>query len=121
MKRSLKFQNPANGHVEDCSGAMVWCFLMGPFYLGFKGMWGWAVGGVLVAILTAGLFWLVLPFFVEILLAKHYLQKGWSELPVEGAVDRPAGDGDNLLIWAVWGMVAVSGLVWGAMVLMSRI
>jgi hypothetical protein len=80
-QKSLQFKNPANNHVEDCRGALIWCFLFGPFYLAYKGLWGWAILSIGAALATAGIFWLILPFFVEPVLRKHFLLKGWTEVP----------------------------------------
>jgi hypothetical protein len=78
--KTLIFKNPANDHEEDCRGAFLWCFVFGPFYLGYKGLWGWAFLSILAAVATFGLFWLILPFFVEPALRKHFLHKGWKEV-----------------------------------------
>jgi hypothetical protein len=83
----MQFRNPANGYVEEIDGAMLWTFLLGPFYLGFKGLWGWAILGFVAAFFSFGLFWLVLPFFAEGVIRKHFLQKGWVEVESDNPAD----------------------------------
>lgn len=83
-KRTLVFRNPANGYHEDCRGGWLWALLFGPFYLGFKGLWGWAFLGVVLSLLSMGFFWLVLPFCSGSLIRRAYRQRGWLE------VDPPA-------------------------------
>lgn len=75
----MTFRNPANGYVEQIDSPTLWTFLFGAFYLGFKGAWGWAVLGIVLSGVTLGVFWLILPFFAESILRKHFLQRGWIE------------------------------------------
>jgi hypothetical protein len=75
----MTFRNPANGYIERIDSPALWTFFFGSFYLGFKGAWGWAVIGILLSGVTLGVFWLILPFFAESILRKHFLQKGWIE------------------------------------------
>lgn len=77
--KTLIFQNPTNGHIEDCRHAMIWSLFFGPFYLGAKGAWGAAAFWIFFGICSLGITWLILPFFAEGLLRKHYLRLGWSE------------------------------------------
>ena len=63
---STKFKNPSNGYVEEVSGATwFWCLIFGAFYFAFKGLWRHFVIGVLAAILTLGISWLIYPFLRE--------------------------------------------------------
>jgi hypothetical protein len=60
--------------------AIAYAFF-GPFYLASKGVWGAAAFWIFFGICTLGVTWLILPFFAEGLLRKHYLRLGWSEVP----------------------------------------
>jgi hypothetical protein len=72
----MKFRNPANNHIEEIDSPLLWTFLLGPFYLVYKGAWAWALLCLLVPIA-----WFIVPFFAEEILRKQYLQKGWIEEP----------------------------------------
>jgi putative oligomerization/nucleic acid binding protein len=67
--------HPVNGHEVEVYRGFSWpCLFLGFFWYGFKGMWGWAVIGVVAALLTYGMAWLFFPFFAN---AQHltYLEK----------------------------------------------
>lgn len=88
------FRNPTNGYVTKATGELPWLWqlLLGPIYLGFKGLWGHAFLLLVLALLgigTAGLTlvlsWLVYPFMVGGLIRKRYLEQGWSPVTSRGA------------------------------------
>lgn len=81
------FRNPANGYVVKATGELplLWTFLLGPFYLGYKGLWGHAFLLLLTTVGTAGLAWLVYPFFAGSLIRKRYLEAGWQPVDRMGS------------------------------------
>ena len=77
----MKFNNPANDYIEEVSViAWFWIILFDPFYFAFKGMWGHAIGSVILAALTAGISWLIYHFFAKSIMRKYYLRYGWIEI-----------------------------------------
>jgi len=76
----LRFRNPANGYTETISSPGLWTFLFGCFYFGAKGIWVHAAASLVLAVMTAGISWLVYPFFASRFIRQHYLRSGWIEL-----------------------------------------
>ena len=78
----MKFQNPANEHIEEVSGpfSWFWVFLFGPLYWAVKGIWTHAVAHLVLAIITVGFAHFVYPFFSYGIIKKHYLKAGWKEV-----------------------------------------
>jgi hypothetical protein len=77
----MTFKNPANGHTEAVPGlAWLWTLLFGFIYLAIRGVWTHAVAGLVLALMTAGISWLIYPFFASGILRNHYLKKGWVEV-----------------------------------------
>ena len=57
----MRFQNPANGHIEEFGEATwLWVLVGGPFYLAYKQIWLHAVIAAVLSLLSAGLSWLLL-------------------------------------------------------------
>lgn len=83
----MKFKNPSNNYEVQPLGALswFWCLCFGPFFFAAKMMWGLAILSLVLAVLTAGISHLVLPFFLKKLVRKYYLRKGWIEIGVEEA------------------------------------
>lgn len=79
------FKNPANQYVVKATGNfwLLWALLFGPFYFAYKGLWGHTFFGILAAIATFGLSWLVYPFFAGTLVRRRYLEMGWLETSPE--------------------------------------
>lgn len=73
----MKFKNTNNNYVEDSGTPFLWCLLFGGLYFAYKGIWTHAVVGICLALLTAGISWLLYPFFAKEIVRKHYLSKGW--------------------------------------------
>jgi hypothetical protein len=92
------FQNPVNNHAESVDfGSSVAAFLLGFIYLAYKGLWShvfiWLVlviipsvlsGGIL-SVLTVPFAALLYAFCIQGILARRYLNQGWSEVGVVGA------------------------------------
>ncbi|MDP3013051.1 MAG: hypothetical protein Q8M92_02330 [Candidatus Subteraquimicrobiales bacterium] len=77
----MKFQNPTNGYIEEVSSPGLWTFLCGFLYFAVKGVWTHAIAGLVLAIFTWGISWLIYPFFASSIMRTHYLRKGWVEIP----------------------------------------
>ena len=77
----MKFKNPLNNYIEEIS-PVTWLFvlLFGCIYFAIKGVWSHAFAGFLLALFTAGISWLIYPFFANEIMRKHYLRKGWIEI-----------------------------------------
>lgn len=76
----MQFAHPLNGHVATVRAPRLWMFLFGPLYLASHGVWGQAVISFVVALCTAGLSWLVYPFFAPRILRSSYLRNGWRDV-----------------------------------------
>jgi|SRR6185369_8730749 len=78
ISTAFRFRNPSNGYVESISRPFLWCLLFGCCYLAYKGAWMAAVLAFILAVMTAGISWLLFPFFAHQLIIKSYLQRGWQ-------------------------------------------
>ena len=76
----MRFKNPANGYIEEVNYAPLWCLLFGSIYFAVKGVWTHAVVSLLLALGTAGISWLIYPFFATQIMRTNYLRRGWIEL-----------------------------------------
>ncbi len=78
----MRFRHPLNGHIESGGGLLtfIWCLLFGPLFFAVRGIWGHAVVSLVLAISTAGLSWLIYPFFAPLIIERHYLRAGWSKV-----------------------------------------
>lgn len=84
------FQHPVSGSVVKATGefSWLWAFLFGPFYFGYKGLWGHAVLYVLAAIVTFCVSWFIYPFFAKGIVVRRYLDMGWREVSSR-SIQRP--------------------------------
>jgi hypothetical protein len=73
----MKFRNPANGYEEEVGHAWLWCLLFGFIYFAIKGVWTHAAASLALAIITAGISWVIYPFFARVAVEKSYLRRGW--------------------------------------------
>jgi hypothetical protein len=76
----LMFKNPVNGYIENSPNSWLWCLIFGIFYMIYKQLWVHAIIGVIAALITGGLSWLVYPFFIKKILINNYLSKGWTQV-----------------------------------------
>ena len=76
----MKFKNPVNNYVEDASTPGLWCLLFGFFYFASKSVWNHAIIGLILAMLTFFLSWLIYPVFAEEIIRNSYLRRGWIEV-----------------------------------------
>ncbi len=87
---AAKAYNPSNGAVEEIWEGFSWpCLFLGFIWYIYKGMWGWGVIALILAIFTCGLSWLIFPFFANEQHAKSLLKQGylnekqWNEKKAE--------------------------------------
>jgi hypothetical protein len=111
----MRFENPANGYVEEVTYAPLWCLLFGCIYFAVKGVWTHAIAAAILAILTAGISWLVYPFFATDIMRTHYLRRGWIELHghwqepiITGAAEAKSNTGRNILLALLFFLIAVA-------------
>ena len=70
--------HPVNGHEVEVYHGFSWpCLFFGFFWYGFKGMWGWAVIGVVAALITYGFAWLFFPFFANSQHVAYLVKQGY--------------------------------------------
>ncbi|EXJ16466.1 hypothetical protein [Imhoffiella purpurea] len=80
----MKFQNPSTGEILEVSSMVwLWVLLLGFVYFAIKGVWTHVLGWILFAIVTFGLSWMIYPMFANDIMRRHYVSKGWVELPTE--------------------------------------
>jgi len=77
------FRNPSNQHVEEVDWTFWGTLLLGPLFFAFRGVWGWAILSLILALLTAGIAWLFIPFAAHGIVNNHYLNKGWEQITKE--------------------------------------
>lgn len=77
-KYVAKAIHPVNGSIQDIWEGFSWpCLLFGCFWFGYKGLWGWAFMSLVLAVLTFGFSWLLLPFFANGLCADMLRKEGY--------------------------------------------
>ena len=70
--------HPVNGSREPIYDGFSWsCLLFGCFWFLYKGMWAWGVMSFVMALLSFGLSWFVLPFIANAQHAKFLIGKGY--------------------------------------------
>lgn len=74
-----KFTNAANGYTvrATTSFTWLWCLLFGFLFFAYKGVWRHAVIGLVAAMFTFGISWLIYPFFASAIIRNHYREQGW--------------------------------------------
>lgn len=78
-----RFRNPANGYEEEATSSWLWCLLFGPAYFALKGVWTHMVFAAALALVTAGISWVIYPFFAKDIIARNYLRRGWVPIVEE--------------------------------------
>lgn len=76
----MTFKNPKNGYRESSSAPFLWALLFGSLYFAVKGAWGHALVSAVLAILTAGISWLIYPFLASAVVQASYLRRGWVQV-----------------------------------------
>jgi hypothetical protein len=76
----MVFENQQNGYQEKVGWPFLWCLIFGVFYFAVKGIWRHALIGAVAALFTAGLSWLIYPFFAGSIIRAAYLRKGWLQI-----------------------------------------
>ena len=70
--------HPVNGAVEEIWEGFSWpCLFFGFLWYLHKGMWGWGLIALILAIFTVGISWLFFPFFANAQYAKFLLDQGY--------------------------------------------
>jgi hypothetical protein len=118
---AMRFRNPANGYEEEASLAWLWVLLFGAIYFAVKGVWTHAIVGILLAIPTYGLSWLIYPFFASEIMRRHYLRQGWREVKTKRSladhqdlvdmVLRIVGIGFVVVLFAIFAVIVASKFV----------
>ena len=75
---ALIFRHPKTKQIVNITQVPSWVLLFGFFYFAVKGIWTHAVASALLAIVTAGISWLVYPFFAKQIVRNHLLITGWE-------------------------------------------
>ena len=75
----MQFSHPLNEHTVTVRAPRFWTLAFGPLYLAYQGAWAQALISTIVFIVTAGVSWLVYPFFAPGIVRAAYLQTGWRE------------------------------------------
>lgn len=91
----MRFQNPANGHIEEFGEATwLWVLVGGPFYFAYKQMWLHAVIAAVLSVISAGVTWaFVYPFIGKVIIRAHYAKAGWTEIKEgQAQVANPSGE-----------------------------
>lgn len=81
-----RFQNPSNGYVHyvDNISVFLGCFLFGSIFFLLVGEFAHSFISLVLAILTAGISWLIYPFFAPGIIKRKWLRKGFIELDEMG-------------------------------------
>src|SRR6185369_15110860 len=109
MSSMMAFRNTANGYVEKIRAPFLFTLLFGCFYFAVRGVWTHAIASFFLAMMTAGISWLLYPFFASQIMRTHYLRRGWIEVWPPAAQGR-ALDAQTLLILAVLIVAGAIGL-----------
>jgi len=71
--------NPLNNYSESISyfDTFTSTLLFGVLYFAYRRVWNHFFIGLILAITTMGISWLIYPFFSYWMIKKHYLRNGW--------------------------------------------
>jgi len=99
----MKFQNKNNGYIEETSLTFLWVLLFGVFYFLYKKIWNHALISFGLAIITAGVSWLIYPFFGKEIVRKNFLRNGWIEVSdtgeqIDSNVEVKSKTGDYIIL-----------------------
>jgi hypothetical protein len=76
---TIKVTNPVNDYKQEISElSWLWSLIFGAFFFAFKGAWKHFIIGIIAAIVTVGISWLIYPFFARQIIINSYLERGWS-------------------------------------------
>ena len=77
----MQLENPSNGYRETVSRfTWLWALIFGALYFAYKGIWRHFVIGLILGVCTAGISWLIYPFFAKGIVVKSYQKQGWREV-----------------------------------------
>ena len=82
MKASddMEFRNPSTGEIINIKNGAVWSLIFGVFYFLYKKVLNWALIAAVLAFLTVGISWVILPFFTNKILQKHFIKEGFTQI-----------------------------------------
>lgn len=111
--KGIAFEKEGRDRVEMMS-PLVGTFLIGPFY--FLICKAYVPAGIyfLISLFTAGIGWLILPFFAELILRGYYQSRGWVEVEYLGRARHENGlDWRDMVNLALGGgiLIAITGIV----------
>lgn len=99
---AAKAYHPINGSTEQIWQGFSWpCLFLGFLWYLYKGLWGWGLIALILALCTFGLSWFVFPFFAneqhaKSLMAKGYLtEQQWSQKQGRSEGTRTTAGGTN--------------------------
>ena len=70
--------HPVNDSTEEIWERFSWpCLFCGFLWYMYKGMWGWGIIALILAISTFGISWLIFPFFANGQYAEALLERGY--------------------------------------------
>lgn len=77
-KLVAKAYHPVNDSTEEIWEGFSWpCLFCGFLWYMYKGMWGWGIIALILAVCTVGISWLIFPFFANEQYARHLLKQGY--------------------------------------------
>src|SRR4030066_254981 len=77
-KQVAKAYHPVNDSTEEIWEGFSWpCLFCGFLWYMYKGMWGWGIIALILAVCTFGISWLIFPFFANAQYAKSLLERGY--------------------------------------------
>jgi Short C-terminal domain len=77
-KLAAKAYHPVNDSTEEVWEGFSWpCLFCGCLWYMYKGMWGWGIIALILAVCTVGISWLIFPFFANEQYARHLLKQGY--------------------------------------------
>lgn len=99
----MRFKNTQNGYIEETSLTFLWVLLFGVFYFLYKKIWNHFFISLGLAIITAGVSWLIYPFFGKRIVRQYYLRNGLVEVSYTGEeldsnIEHRSKTGDYLVL-----------------------
>ena len=77
LQDAIRFAS-STGQIKDITNAPGYVLLGGPVYFAVNGVWSHTAASMILAIVTAGLSWLVYPFFAKRVMREYLVAHGWK-------------------------------------------
>ena len=90
------FREPATGKTVNIANAGLWTLLFGCFYFLLRGVYTHALISAGAAIITAGISWLIYPFFAQNIVRNHMVRERWV---AAAGPSRPVDRSRDKWIW----------------------